>query len=133
MGISRLGSILIAGLLATLTLVPSSGSGAELLLPHHPGWARVFKVNWEVGERNGESTVKGYLQNASPYTLDRIQLILDALDTTGAVVAQKAFWLAGSQLEPFTRRYFEVTVPAPAPEYRVSVYSYDSMEAPNKR
>ncbi len=121
---------MMTALVAILTLLPSSGWSGPPLQPHHPGWTRVFRVDWEIGDRSGQPTVQGYLQNASPYTLDRIQLLVDALDNTGAVVGQKAFWLLGSPLAPFSRRYFEAIVPQEAPQYRVQVYSYDSIEAP---
>ena len=129
-------STLVLVVLAALTLIPAVGWSQKLIEPHMPGWERWFKLDWETGEHRGHPVVKGYLYNASPKTVSDVQLLVDALDSTGAILSQKVEWVPGSQMEPFSRRYFVADVPlvAIAPQqpaqYRVRVYSYSEVQAP---
>ena len=130
---------LIAVALAVLSLIPATGWSDKLLEPHMPGWERWFKLDWEAGEWKGHPVVKGYLYNSSPKTIGEVQLLVDALDATGGILAQKVNWVPGSQMEPFSRRYFVADVPLvdiapqqPA-QYRVRVYSYTELQAPGQK
>ena len=123
----------VAGLalvLAVVTLVPTTGFSERLIEPHQPGWERWFKLDWDSGDLGGHPVVKGYLYNASPKIIADVQLLVDALDANGGVLAQSVSWVPGSQMEPFSRRYFVADAPlvAVAPQqpaaYRVRVYSY---------
>ena len=130
---------LITLALAVLSLIPATGWSDKLLEPHMPGWERWFKLDWEAGDWKGHPVVQGYLYNASPKTIGQVQLLVDALDASGSVLAQKVNWVPGSVMEPFSRRYFVADVPlvqiAPqtAAQYRVRVYSYDELQSPNQR
>jgi len=124
--------------LAALSIVPGTGWTDKLLEPHQPGWERWFKLDWEAAERKGRPVVQGYLYNASPKTIGEVQLLVDALDANGSILAQKVNWVPGSQMEPFSRRYFVADAPlvqiapqTPA-QYRVRVYSYSELQAPNQ-
>src|SRR5207247_10772986 len=105
------------------------------LEPHQPGWERWFKRDCEDGDWKGNAVVQGYLYNTSPKTIGEVQLLVDALDTSGSILAQKLNWVPGSQMEPFSRRYFVADVPlvqiAPqqAAQYRVRVSSYSELQA----
>jgi hypothetical protein len=57
-----------------------------------------------------------------------VQLLVESLDATGQVVAQRVEWLGGD-VGPFSRRYFEVPAPAPAQTYRVSIFTFDLIQA----
>jgi len=129
---------LIALTLAALSMIPGTGWTDKLLEPHQPGWERWFKLDWEAAEWKGRPVVQGYLYNASPKTIGEVQLLVDALDANGSVLAQKVNWVPGSQMEPFSRRYFVADAPlvqiapqTPA-QYRVRVYSYSELQAPNQ-
>ncbi|OLB94186.1 MAG: hypothetical protein AUH30_18215 [Candidatus Rokubacteria bacterium 13_1_40CM_68_15] len=133
----RLTLIVVA--LAALSLIPTAGWSDKLLEPHMPGWERWFKLDWEAGEWKGHPVVKGYLYNSSPKTIGEVQLLVDALDGTGSILAQKVNWVPGSQMEPFSRRYFVADAPLvdiapqqPA-QYRVRVYSYSELQAPGQK
>jgi hypothetical protein len=129
---------LIVLALAALSMIPASGWGDKLLEPHQPGWERWFKLDWEAAEWKGHPVVQGYLYNSSPKTIGEVQLLVDALDASGSILAQKVNWVPGSQMEPFSRRYFVADVPlvqiAPqtAAQYRVRVYSYTELQAPGQ-
>ncbi|OLB38111.1 MAG: hypothetical protein AUI04_14955 [Candidatus Rokubacteria bacterium 13_2_20CM_2_64_8] len=126
--------------LAVLSMIPAAGwSDNKPLEPHQPGWERWFKLDWEAGDWKGHAVVQGYLYNTSPKTIGEVQLLVDALDTSGSILAQKVNWVPGSQMEPFSRRYFVADVPlvqiAPqqAAQYRVRVYSYTELQAPGQK
>jgi hypothetical protein len=116
-------AILIAGVLATGT-----GVAAQRLTPHFPGWERYFTVTSETFERRGQPHLSGYVVSHYGAPAWRMQLLVEALDSTGQVVAQRVEWLGGD-LAPFSRRYFEVPAPQPAPTYRVSVFAFDFLQA----
>ena len=132
---------LVGALLSLLALAPLSGwsQNQTLIEPHQPGWERWFKLDWETGEYNGHTVVKGYLRNDSPKTIGQVQLLVDALDATGGILSQRVSWMGGSTMEPFSRRYFVAEAPlvdiAPqqAAQYRVRVYSYTELQAPSFR
>jgi len=132
----------VAGLalvLAALTLIPTAGFSEKLIEPHQPGWERWFKLDWESGDVGGRPVVKGYLYNDSGKLVRDVQLLVDALDANGGVLAQKVSWLAGGDMEAFSRRYFVADAPlvAVAPQqpaaYRVRIYSYNEIQGGPQR
>jgi hypothetical protein len=60
----------------------------KVIEPPVPGWERFFKIDWEAVEPRGRPVVRGYVLNDSPYTVTRMQLLLDALDGSGCVGLQ---------------------------------------------
>ena len=92
-----------------------------------PGWERFFSVTWSASQHRGRPEVDGYIRNRSPYTVSNVRVLVDSLDDAGQIVDQRLSWVAGS-LGADGRIYFEVPV-SPAPRYRVSIYSYDRIEA----
>ena len=123
--------------IAALFVVMMAGPGAAQapkepaeseLQPLLPGWERFFRVDWESVERRGRTLVQGHVVNDSPYTVTRMQLLVDALGADDRVVAQRVSWVVGT-LTPFSRLYFEVPVPRLAAKYRVRVFAYDRFEA----
>lgn len=123
--------VMIAMLIGTLVLAPmASGLRAaeKLIEPLLPGWERFFTLDWEVVDPGGRPGVRGYVMNASPYTVTRMQLLLDAVDGSGRVVAQQISWVPGS-IGAFSRAYFEIPVRQRAQTYRVRVLAYDRLES----
>jgi hypothetical protein len=125
-------SKLLALFLVLVAVAPATAD-MKILQPHDPTWERIFKLNWQAGEKKGQPVVEGYVVNNSPYTIGQVQLLVDALDENGNTIAQKVSWLASDAMEPFSRRYFEVPAPAPAPRYQIRVYSFDRIEGPGNR
>ncbi len=103
-------------------------STSKTLDPLEPNWVRVFKVEWQLGEHRGKPVLTGYLANDSPYTVTAIRLLVDGLDDSGTIAAQRIAWLPGGTLTPHDRVYFEVPTPGRFPRYRVRVFTYDRVE-----
>ena len=79
-----------------------------------------FTVTAEPGTWKGRPVVAGYVRNKRPMEAAHIQLRVDSLDATGAVVASELGHL-DRDIPPDDRVYFEVPVSAAAPAYRVTV------------
>lgn len=125
------GWALLAAVAGAIVAGPERLSAGGIVEPHIPGWERWFRVDWEVAERGGRPVLRGSVRNESPYTMMAILLLVEALDAGGRVIAQRVAWAPGS-LEPFGRTWFDVGVPATAPQYRVRVYTFERLEAPSR-
>jgi hypothetical protein len=122
----RVRVLVIAALLTQFAA--ESDATAQSLTPHFVGWENYFSVTWETSERRGRRYLSGYLLNQYGATATRVQLLVDGLDTSGQVVAQRVEWL-GNTAPGFSRTYFEVPLPGPASTYRVRVFAFDFMQA----
>ena len=115
----------LVGMLATLT-----SAAAQPLTPHFPGWERYFTVSWEQPfERRGQTYLRGYIVNSYGVTATSVQLLVDSLDSSGQIVAQRVEWLVGSNLPGFSTTYFEVPIRQQASRYRVSVFAFDFVQS----
>ena len=110
----------------TLLVVGPGVAGAAELKPHMAGWERIFTSTWQAGQYRGQPALEGYLTNVSPYELTYIRLLIESLDAGGQVTTQHIAWVPG-ELGGGGRLFFQVPT-APAPAYRVRVYSYDRLE-----
>lgn len=126
------GWALLAAVAGAVLPGPQRLSAGGLVEPHIPGWERWFRVQWQLAERGGRPVVQGSVRNESPYTMTAVQLLVEALDASGRVVAQQVAWAASGSLEPFSRTWFDVRAPATAPQYRVRIYSFERLEAPSR-
>jgi hypothetical protein len=115
-----------------LALALVAGGCASAAGPQGPleplvlGAEQHFTLDWQPEPRGQTTVVWGYLGNPSPYTFDRIRLLVDALGPGGEIVSQRLVWAPGL-LGSWGRTYFEAPMP-PAPGYRVRVFSYDRVE-----
>lgn len=116
--------LMILGL-AVVVGTAGAGTAAELQTLM-AGWERVFSVSWESGQYRGKPSVEGYVNNISPYHTNNIRIMIESLDAGGQVTNQQIAWLPGDLLGG-GRLFFQVPT-APAPNYRVSVFSYDRVE-----
>jgi hypothetical protein len=55
--------------------------------------------------------------------------LVDSLDSSGQIVAQRVEWLVGSNLPGFSTTYFEAPIRQQASDYRVSVFALDFAES----
>jgi hypothetical protein len=125
----RGGALAALALLLALSALSACAGRAQPLEPLVVGWERFLRVEWEVADRGGQPVVSGYVTNDSRYTVRRVQLLVEALDATGAVVAQEATWAAGDMMAPSARTFFEVRAPASPPmTYRVRVFAFDPVD-----
>ena len=114
----------VVGMLAAATDV-----AAQSLTPHFPGWERYFTVSWEPLEQRGQPYLSGYIVSSYGVTATGVQLLVDSLDSSGQIVAQRVEWLGGSNLPGFSRSYFEVPIRNRASSYRVSVFAFDFVQS----
>lgn len=110
-------------------LAAASEAPAQSLTPHFPGWERYFTVSWEPFDRRGQPYLSGYIVSSYGVTATRVQLLVDSLDSSGQIVAQRVEWLGGSNLPGFSRTYFEVPIRQQASSYRVRVFAFDFVQS----
>ena len=123
----RARGLIIAVLLGTLA---SAGHvAAQSLSPAFPGWERYFAVTSDPFERQGQLHLRGYIVNSYGVLASRVQLLVDSLDASGRITAQRVEWLVGDSLPGFSRTYFEVPVRERAAAYRVSVFAFSFIQA----
>src|SRR5262249_24255250 len=95
----------IVGLLGLLTFADRLHS--QPLAPTFRGWERYFSVSCEPIERKGQPYLAGYIVSSYGVLATRVQLLVDSLDASGKIVAQRVEWLGGSNLPGFSTTYFE--------------------------
>jgi hypothetical protein len=88
--------VLVIGALLSM-LAATSAAPAQPLGPTFPGWERYFSVSWEPFERRGQPYLRGYIASSYGVTATRVQLLVDSLDTSGQIVAQRVEWLGGQR------------------------------------
>jgi hypothetical protein len=120
-------TVTVLALTALMVGSAMPGAAAELQ-PLMAGWERAFTVNWQPAQYRGKPAVEGYVSNVSPYHTVNIRVLIENLDAAGTVTNQQIAWLPGDLLGG-GRLFFQVPT-APAPAYRVRVFSYDRIEAP---
>ena len=89
-----------------------------------------YKVEWQPDERRGRPIVSGYVTNQWGVSTKNVRLRVEALDAAGGVTGSYIGYVSGYVL-PGVRVYFEVPVPAKAPNYRVTVLSFDTIQGHN--
>lgn len=117
---------LVVALLVALT-VPVVAPAADLT-PLVLGWEQFFKIDWQAGQRSNKPVVYGHLKNEWGMPAAKIQLLVEGIDASGAVVGQKVAWF-GPTLNPGIRFYYEVPVAWQTPTYRVSVFAFEWVQA----
>jgi hypothetical protein len=87
---------------------------------HDPN--RDVRLDWKLTEGYKGPKVAGYLYNLrDDYVASHVHLQVEALDSTGNVVATSSAYLSG-EVPPARRAYFQVQVPiSKAASYRVMV------------
>lgn len=123
----RARGLVIAALLGMLA--SAVHVAAQPLTPTFPGWERYFSVTWEPFERRGQPYLSGYIVSSYGVTATRVQLLVDSLDASGNIAAQRVEWLGGSNLPGFSRSYFEVPIRERAAAYRVSIFAFDFVQS----
>ncbi len=119
----------VLAIVALISVLAAEGAvAAQPLAPHFAAWERYFAVSWEPFERRGRPHLSGYVVNRYGVHASRVQLLVDSLDSSGQIVAQRVEWVVGT-VPGFSRAYFEVPVPQPASSYRVSVFAFDFLQA----
>jgi hypothetical protein len=117
---------LIATGCATVDNTPSAS--VTTLMPDTERW---FKLNWEaVPDRGDTRRLQGYVYNTYGEAAAKIQLLGQALDDSGNLVGQRLAWLPET-VGGFGRAYYVIPGMPPADHYRVTVWSYERIQAPS--
>jgi hypothetical protein len=127
---ARLAGVLMVAALASSGCAPTPRGPLEPLVV---GTERYLLIQWQAEPRGEAVVVWGYVSNDSPYTFDRLRMLVDALDPEGRIISQRIVWSVGT-LGSWGRNYFEAPM-VRAPHYGVRVFSYDRIEGdgPGKR
>jgi hypothetical protein len=117
--------MLLAVLVGCTTTDTQPSAAVTSLVPDVQRW---FKVDWTAApERDGERRLSGYVQSAIKEPVNKVQLLAQALDGSGNVVAQRLEWVPET-IPAFGRQYFDIPKMPPAPEYRVTVWAFDRIK-----
>jgi hypothetical protein len=84
-----------------------------------------LRLDWQIGSRHGgRPVIQGYVYNDYLRAAAEVQLQVEALDASGAVLSRNVGFVRG--VVPFRdRAYFEVPVKTPGISYRVSITAFD--------
>jgi hypothetical protein len=116
-----------AGGCATAQTTPSAT--VTTLMPDSERW---FRINWEASPERGGQTrrLSGYVENTYGEAAGKVQLLGQALSSSGDVVGQRLQWVHGA-IPGFGRVYYEIPGMPPADNYRVTVWAYERLQAPD--
>ena len=88
------------------------------------------RVEWQPGQtRRGIPTVWGYVHNLHTGALGNVRLSIEEIDGAGRALNATVGYVDGV-VPPKGYAYFEVRVPRPATQYRVTVLNYDLLVDP---
>lgn len=115
------------GLVVAAALAPGPlgfpGRAAAVSVPSEFD-ARI-RLDWEAGtRRGGKPVIQGYVYNDHGRPAADVQLLVETLDASGAVVARTIGFVLGV-VQFNSRAYFEVPLRAAGASYRVTVTSLD--------
>jgi hypothetical protein len=86
------------------------------------GWQQYFGILWSVTRQDQDSLIEGYITNNWGFAVREVQVLVNGYDSSGAQTGQVIAWDPNA-IQPGDRVYFDVTVPAGAATYDVSVYA----------
>ena len=113
--------LLLGGACATSSMVPSAS-----VTTMQPVWPQYFKVEW-VAEPPGSGRIAGYLYNTHGIPATNVQILAQALDASGSVIAQRIAWIPGV-VPPYNRTFFRIDHLPAASAYRLSVWNFQLRE-----
>jgi hypothetical protein len=122
--------ILLALAFAAARCAPTTGTSGPLQ-PLVVGTEQHVTIDWQPERSDQPAVVWGYVNNKSPYTFDRVRVLVEALGPAGEINGQQLVWAPGL-LGGWGRTYFEARM-GPAHAYRVRVFSYDRVESDRGR
>lgn len=92
------------------------------------GWQQFFRIQWDATKKNGQTLVEGYISNTWNFTAQQIQLLVTGYDASGKSLGQVIAW-GPNEIDPGTRKYFDVPVPPGATTYDVAMFSWNWVQA----
>ncbi len=107
-------------------LGPQPAAATTTAMPAAEKW---FRVSWSVEPDAQNPRLSGWVSNEYGSPMGRVQLLGQALGADNAVVAQRFVFVPGT-IAPFSRVPFEIAGLPNADHYKVSVWSFDVIQAP---
>jgi hypothetical protein len=115
-------------MLAATGCATTDTTPSETLTTLMPDSERWFRINWDVRSESGDARrLSGYVENTYGEAAGRVQLLGQALSSSGAVVGQRLSWVHGA-IPGFGRVYYEIPGMPSADHYRVTVWSYERIQ-----
>ena len=108
--------------LAMLLLMAPTAVGAQSYAIQ--GVERYLRVESTTGQGRRGPIVYGYVYNLYGHPADRVRLVIETVDGSGAVTASTFAYVLG-QVPVGGRAYFESAAPAGSGTYRVRVLSFE--------
>ena len=128
---TRLLSVVVLALASAGCAIPPEMAPSATVTTAMPGSERFFRIDWEAApDRADTRRLRGYVENTYGEAVARVQLLGQALDTSGAVVGQRLQWVHGA-IPGFGRVYYEIPGMPAADNYRVTVWAYERIQSPN--
>jgi hypothetical protein len=128
--LARLGVGFLAIVVAAGCSVVAGTSGTSQLSPSlsvttlMPGWDRKFALDWQATpESGGTQRVHGHLVSTYGRTAEPVRLLVQGLDTSGALVDQRIAWVPGG-VGALGSAYFEILHLPAADHYRMTIWDY---------
>jgi hypothetical protein len=116
---------LMLGATACATVDTTPSAKVTTLMPGSERW---FKINWDVSPERGDSRrISGYVENTYGEAAGRVQLLGQALDSSGGLVDQRLQWVHGA-IPGFGRVYYEIRGMPAADHYRVTVWAFERIQ-----
>ena len=129
-------AIKIALLVVTSLVIGCSSSAAQVspsasVTTAVQGWEHWFRIDWGARQKTGATEIDGYVHSSYGRPATNVQVLAQAMDPKGQVVAQKLEWVPGG-IPAYGRGYFRVPGLPPASTYRVSVWAFDFVDSPGR-
>ncbi|MGH7332109.1 MAG: FxLYD domain-containing protein [Candidatus Rokuibacteriota bacterium] len=128
----RVGSVLRAGSLGVVLATVAACAPLSAATPWPPGtlqplvigWQQYFRIQWQVTRTGGHILIDGHITNTWGFTAQRVRVLVNGYDPAGRQIGQLIAW-GPNEINPGGRVYFDVSVPAGAATYDVSVFSWN--------
>lgn len=104
---------------ATPPITWQPGNARPLVL----GWQQYFEILWGVTRQDPDALIEGYITNTWGFAVREVRVLVNGYDASGVQTGQLIAW-GPNDIQPGERVYFDVTVPAGAAAYDVSVFSW---------
>ena len=92
--------------------------------PFTIGWQQYFDIRWAVARQDRNALLDGYITNTWGMPARDLRVLVNAYDASGARTGQVIAW-GPKEIDPGSRVYFDVRVPAGAATYDVSILSWE--------
>src|SRR5262245_13151421 len=88
------------------------------------GWQQFFRIQWTATPKGASTLIDGYITNTWGFPAQRVRVLITGHDAGGQQVGQLIAW-GPNEINPGSRVYFDVEVPAGAATYDVSIFSWN--------